>query len=63
MAKKIKIDTMLYERAKKAAIKEGYSSLEEFIKSIIEKALSELENSTDDQEAIKDHLRGLGYIE
>ena len=54
--KKIKINTTLYERAKKATEKEGYSSLEEFITTIIEKALSEFENPTDDQEVIKEQL-------
>ena len=34
MAKKIKLDSNLYSRAQKAAKKEGYSSLEEFIISI-----------------------------
>ena len=60
---KIKIDSKLYDRAKKAADAAGYSSLEEFITHIIEKEVSRLETSSDADDAIADQLRGLGYIE
>jgi len=60
---KIKIDTALYERAKKAATAAGYTSFEEFLTYIIEKELSLLESSQEDQKAVADQLRGLGYIE
>ena len=63
MAKKIKVDSTLYERAKQAAEKEGYSSLEEFVTSIIEKEVSDLEIPSDNEDAINDQLSGLGYIE
>ena len=59
---KIKIDKELYTRAKTIAVSEGYSSLEEFIVHIIEKEISRLESSGDDR-AVSDQLRGLGYIE
>ena len=52
-----------YERAKQAAEKEGYSSLEEFVTSIIEKEVSDLEIPSDNEDAINDQLSGLGYIE
>ena len=60
---KIKIDGKLYERAKKAAEAAGYSSFEEFVTSLIEKELARLESSSDDNQAVADQLRGLGYIE
>lgn len=60
---KIKIDTALYERAKKAATAAGYSSFEEFITYIIEKELTLLETSPEDNKAVEEQLRGLGYIE
>ena len=60
---KIKIDSKLYERAKKAADAAGYSSFEEFITYIIEKEISQLEASSDDDASVADQLRGLGYIE
>jgi hypothetical protein len=60
---KIKIDGKLYDRAKKAAETAGYSSFEEFITYIIEKELSQLEGSSEGDDAVADQLRGLGYIE
>ena len=60
---KIKIDSKLYERAKKVSETAGYSSFDEFITSIIEKEVSLLESSSNDDEAVNDQLRGLGYIE
>ncbi len=60
---KIKIDTALYERAKKAATAAGYSSFEEFVTFLIEKELSLLESSAEDQKLVDEQLRGLGYIE
>ena len=60
---KIKIDSKLYDRAKKAADTAGYSSFEEFITHIIEKEVSQLEGSSGGDDAVADQLRGLGYIE
>jgi len=60
---KIKIDSKLYYRAKKAAEAAGYSSFEEFITYIIEKEISQLEASSDGDDAVADQLRGLGYID
>lgn len=60
---KIKIDTELYNRAKKAASEAGYSSLEEFITSVIEKELSQMEGAPEGDDAVDEQLRGLGYIE
>ncbi|MCP4602807.1 MAG: hypothetical protein GY847_20205 [Proteobacteria bacterium] len=60
---KIKIDSKLYDRAKKASEAAGYSSFEEFITYIVEKEVSQLETSSDDDDAVAKQLRGLGYIE
>ncbi len=58
---KIKIDSPLFDRAKKAAETAGYSSIEEFVTHIIETELAKHETSDDDK--VTDQLRGLGYIE
>ncbi len=58
---KIKIDSGLFDRAKKAAETAGYSSIEEFVTHIIETELAKHETTDDDQ--VTDQLRGLGYIE
>ena len=59
---KIKIDSNLYDRAKKVSEKAGYTSFEEFITAVIEKELSQLESSSGSDD-VNDQLRGLGYIE
>ncbi len=59
---KIKIDSALYARAKKAAEKAGYSSLEEFLTHIVETEVAKHEH-TDVDEKVADQLRGLGYLE
>lgn len=59
---KIKIDSSLHDRVKKAAEKMGYSNLEEFITHMIEKELSNIE-AADDDATVTDRLRGLGYID
>ena len=58
---KIKIDSALFDRAKKAAETAGYSSIEEFVTHIIETELAKHETTDDDK--MTDQLRGLGYIE
>ena len=59
---KIKVDSGLYDRAKKAAETAGYSSVDEFITFVIEKEVKQLE-SIEGSDDIEDQLRGLGYIE
>ena len=59
---KIKLDSHLYDRAKKVADMAGYSSTEEFIVHIIETELSKFESAETD-EKVEERLRGLGYIE
>ena len=59
---KIKIDSNLYDRLKKVTEIAGYSSVEEFVVHMIEKELEQIE-APDDDKAIEERLRGLGYIE
>lgn len=59
---KLKLDSDLVARAQKVADTAGYSSVEEFVTHIIEKELSKMEDTVDDEEALKERLRGLGYI-
>lgn len=61
---KIKLDSSLYDRAKRVAQIGGYSGVDEFVVHVIEKELDQLEAGSDqpDQE-VQDRLRGLGYIE
>jgi hypothetical protein len=59
---KIRIDSGLLDRAKRAATAAGYSSVEEFIAHCIENELKKLK--VDEAESqVADQLRGLGYIE
>jgi hypothetical protein len=59
---KINIDTNLFERARAAAAKVGYSSVEEFVAHAIENELNRL-GVEDAEQQVADQLRGLGYIE
>ena len=59
---KIKIDSSLFDRAKKVSGQAGYSSIEEFITHIIEKELVKHESAESDDK-VADQLRGLGYID
>ena len=59
---KLKIDSNLFDRVKKAAETAGYSSTEEFITHIIEKELAKHETTAADKK-VAEQLRGLGYID
>ncbi len=59
---KIKIDSDLLERAKRAAEAAGYSSVEEFVAHSIENELQKYEGEEAERQ-VADQLRGLGYIE
>ena len=59
---KIKIDKPLYERVIQVAERAGYSSAQEFIQHLLEKAVTDVEQAATDEEVEK-QLRGLGYIE
>jgi hypothetical protein len=59
---KIRIDSGLLERAKRAAAAAGYSSVEEFVAHCVENELKKHEVDKV-EEQVADQLRGLGYIE
>jgi hypothetical protein len=59
---KINIDSGLYERAKQAADKAGYSSVDEFVIHAIENELKRVGEEAAEKQ-VSDQLRGLGYIE
>ena len=59
---KVKLEKGLYDRLKEIAESGGYSSVDEFIVTILEKEaekFAEAENT----EQLQERLRGLGYIE
>lgn len=59
---KVGIDSNLYDRAKQAAARAGYSSVEELIATAIENELKRLGEEAAEKQ-VADQLRGLGYIE
>lgn len=59
---KIKVESGLYDRLKKVTEVAGYSNVEEFVTHMIEKELEKIE-VPDDDKAVEERLRGLGYIE
>jgi ribosomal protein S20 len=58
----VKLNPSLCERAKVAAAKIGYSSVEEFIEHAIEKELVHHEAADEKADLVK-KLKGLGYLE
>jgi hypothetical protein len=59
---KIKMESSLYDRAKRASEAAGYSSVDEFIVHCVENELQKLKVEEAEQQ-VADQLRGLGYIE
>lgn len=60
--RKVKVDRALYETLKRAAEIAGYSSTDEFIRHVLEKAAAEIERAKSEEE-VRKRLQGLGYIE
>jgi uncharacterized protein (DUF1778 family) len=58
---KIKLDQELFERLTKAAEAAGYSSTEEFILHVLEKAAAAVEDNQSEGE-LRKRLKGLGYL-
>jgi len=58
----VKIERDLYERLKKTAEAAGYSSVDEFVVHLLEKAAADAEKAQD-KEDVRKRLQGLGYIE
>ena len=59
---RVRLDRDLYERLQKAAEARGYSGVDEFIGHVLEKAAGDAGES-ETREAVRERLRGLGYIE
>jgi hypothetical protein len=51
------------KRLRECAEIAGYSSVDEFVTHVLEKAVTEVEQVQTDQDAVEERLRGLGYIE
>lgn len=63
--KGIVLDAGLLERAKHAAAKAGYASVDEYVAHVVENALNQSDDKggeSADAEEIKKKLEGLGYI-
>lgn len=63
----IKLDKELFNKAKKFALSEGYSSVEELISHLLEREIAQMESNdpasdSDADEDVKKRLEGLGYI-
>ncbi len=61
MAKKIKINDELYEKTKRIVEELGYASVDEFVTHVLEREVNP-PGMEDDDKAIVDRLKGLGYI-
>jgi len=60
--KGIVLDPALLERAKQAAAKAGYASVDEYVGHLVERALAQNDDAGRDDADIKKKLEGLGYI-
>jgi hypothetical protein len=58
----VKLNSALCQRAKLAATRIGYSSVEEFIEHAIEKELAQHEEGDNKADVLR-KLKGLGYLE
>ena len=61
LGSKIKLEKELYDRIKRYAEIAGYSSVDEFVTHVLEKELSSVDDSADEDE-VKKRLQGLGYL-
>jgi hypothetical protein len=60
---KIKLEKDVHDKLKKLAEAAGYSSLDEFVNHILERELQAMDTGENqDPEAMREKLRGLGYI-
>ena len=58
---KIKLTKELYDKVQRVADLSGYSSVDEFVVHVLEKEISKV-GQDDDEEKVKERLKGLGYI-
>jgi hypothetical protein len=59
---RIRLDPRLYEQVRKVAERAGYSSAEEFVVHLLEKAVADAEQSEGEAD-IRKRLQGLGYLD
>jgi hypothetical protein len=59
---RIKLDRELYERVKRTAERAGYSSVDEFVVHLLEKATADADKAQGKDE-VRKRLQGLGYLE
>jgi hypothetical protein len=59
---RIKLERDLYQRLKKTAAAAGYSSVDELVVHLLEKAASDAERAQGKEE-VRKRLQGLGYID
>ena len=63
MARKIKLDPDLLEKARRCAQTAGYASVEEFVSHILEREIDRLLGpDEEDEEIVRRRLEGLGYL-
>ena len=62
MAKSIKLNAELWRRVEEHAKKAGYSSPEEFVEHVLERALAASDDEASKEE-VERRLKGLGYLE
>jgi hypothetical protein len=60
---KIAVPQELMDRLKRCAEVAGYSSAEEFAIDLLERGVAQILQSDEDDQAVEERLRGLGYIE
>ncbi|NDQ56312.1 MAG: hypothetical protein GZ088_04460 [Acidipila sp.] len=63
---RVKIDDGLLMKAKKCSELAGYADVEEFVNHVLEKEITKILGSDDEQQSdaeVKKRLQGLGYIE
>jgi len=66
LGNRIKLDDELFEKIKKCSEIAGYSSPDEFVVHVLEKEVTVILGTgadSDDEEAVRKRLKGLGYIE
>jgi hypothetical protein len=60
---KIKLEKDLMDRLKQVTEVAGYSSVEEFVTHVLEREIAQINpEGNSDPEAMREKLRGLGYI-
>jgi uncharacterized protein (DUF1778 family) len=59
---RIRISKELHNLLTKTAVERGYSSTDEFVVHVLEKACAGAEEAVSDEE-VEERLKGMGYIE